>query len=75
MNPFLPLHRKFRYRVKVKMRVFHPDAADLSAIIGGEIIGQPLCVHTGGVDGAELFFIGAEKPVRLGDCAHKVKES
>ena len=57
------------------MCVFHSYGADLSAIVGGEIIGQGLGIHTRGVNGAELSPVGAEKPVGLIDGAHKMEKS
>ena len=75
MNPFLAFHRKSGDGIEVEVCVFHSHAANLSAIVGGEIIGQGLCIHARGVNGAELPFVGAEKPVGLIDGAHKMEKS
>ena len=73
--PFFSFHRKCRDGIKVKVGVFHSDSTYFSAIVGGEIVGQPLGVHTRGVYGAELSLVCAKKPMRLVNGAHKMKKS
>ena len=75
MHPFFSFHWERREGVQVKVGIFHSDAADLSAFVGGEIINQSLAIHTGGIDRAELSFVGSEKPCGLADGAQNVKKS
>ena len=75
MNPFLALHRKRGDGIQVEVGVFHSYGANFAAIVGCKIVGRSLRIHTRGVNGAQLPFIGAEKPVGLIDGAHQMKKS
>ena len=74
MHPFLAFHRECGGGVEIEVCVFHSDGADLSAIIGCEIIGQVFGIHTRGIDSAELSFVGFEESVWLIYRTHKMKE-
>ena len=74
MDPFFSCHMEGGKGVKIEVCVFHSDGANLSAIIGCEIIGQVFGIHTRGIDSAELSFIGSEESVWLIYRTHKMKE-
>ena len=52
----------------------HFYAADIAAVVGGEIIGQGFGVHAGGIFGPQLSFVGLEQSDGLIDGAHNVEE-